>query len=62
MDVRGQYELLERSIGAVLGDFEKVPQIFREQQELALKSPFTVLIWLVLRNSLLPIILKRKSL
>ena len=43
MDVRGQYELLERSIGAVLGDFEKGSQIFREQQELALKSPFTVL-------------------
>lgn len=45
MDVRGQYELLERSIGAVLGDFEKGSQIFREQQELALKSPFTVLDW-----------------
>ena len=43
MDVRGQYELLERSIGVVLGDFEKGSQIFREQQELALKSPFTVL-------------------
>lgn len=43
MDVRGQYELLERSIGAVLGDYEKGSQIFREQQELALKSPFTVL-------------------
>lgn len=43
MDVRGQHELLERSIGAVLGDFEKGSQIFREQQELALKSPFTVL-------------------
>lgn len=43
MDVRGQYELLERSIGAVLGDFEKGSQIFRKQQELALKSPFTVL-------------------
>lgn len=43
MYVRGQYELLERSIGAVLGDFEKGSQIFREQQELALKSPFTVL-------------------
>lgn len=43
MDVRGQYELLERSIGAVLNDFEKGSQIFREQQELALKSPFTVL-------------------
>jgi len=43
MDVSGQYELLERSIGAVLGDFEKGSQIFREQQELALKSPFTVL-------------------
>lgn len=43
MDVRGPYELLERSIGAVLGDFEKGSQIFREQQELALKSPFTVL-------------------
>lgn len=43
MDVRGKYELLERSIGAILGDFEKGSQIFREQQELALKSPFTVL-------------------
>lgn len=43
MDVRGQYELLERSIGAVLNDFEKGSQIFREQQPLALKSPFTVI-------------------
>lgn len=43
MDVRGQYELLERSIGAVLNDFEKGSQIFQEQQTLALKSPFTVI-------------------
>lgn len=43
MDVRGQYELLERPIGAVLNDFEKGSQIFREQQTLALKSPFTVI-------------------
>ena len=43
MNVRGQYELLERSIGAVLNDFEKGSQIFREQQTLALKSPFTVI-------------------
>lgn len=43
MDVRGQYELIERSIGAVLNDFEKGSQIFREQQTLALKSPFTVI-------------------
>lgn len=43
MDVRGQYELLERSIGAVLNDFEKGSQIFREQQTLALESPFTVI-------------------
>lgn len=43
MDVRGQYELLERSSGAVLNDFEKGSQIFREQQTLALKSPFTVI-------------------
>lgn len=43
MDVRGQYELLERSIGAVLNDFEKGSQIFREQQTLALKSPFSVI-------------------
>lgn len=43
MDVRGQYELLERSIGAVLNDFEKGSQIFRKQRTLALKSPFTVI-------------------
>lgn len=43
VEVRGQYELLERSIGAVLGDFEKGSQIFREQQKLALESPFTVI-------------------
>lgn len=43
LQIRGQYELLERSIGAVLGDFEKGSQIFREQQKLALESPFTVL-------------------
>lgn len=43
VEVRGQYELLERSIGAVLGDFEKGSQIFREQKKLALESPFTVI-------------------
>ena len=42
-DVRGEYEMVERSLGAILGDFEKGSQIFREQQKNALKSPFTVI-------------------
>lgn len=42
-EVRGEYEMVERSLGAILGDFEKGSKIFREQQKAALKSPFTVI-------------------
>lgn len=42
-EVRGEYELLERSLGAIIGDFEAGTKIFQEQQAQALKSPFTVI-------------------
>lgn len=42
-EIRGEYELLERSLGAIIGDFEAGTKIFQEQQAQALKSPFTVI-------------------
>lgn len=42
-EVRGEYELLERSLGAIIGDFGAGTKIFQEQQAQALKSPFTVI-------------------
>lgn len=42
-EVRGQYELLEKSLGAIIGDYDKASQIFAKQQQMAVKSPFTVI-------------------
>ena len=42
-EVRGQYELLERSLGVLIGSFEKGTQIFNELNEMAIKSPFTLI-------------------
>ena len=43
LEVRGQYELLERSIGVLMDDMERGSQIFNELNEMALKSPFTLI-------------------
>ena len=43
INIRAQYELLERSIGVLVGSFEKGTKIFNELNEMALKSPFTLL-------------------
>lgn len=40
-EVRGQYELLERSLGVLTNDMRKGSEIFQELNEMALKSPFT---------------------
>ena len=42
-DIRSQYELLERSLGVLLGSFERGTQIFNELNTMALKSPFTLM-------------------
>lgn len=42
-EVRGQYELLERSLGVLVNSFEKGTQIFNELNEMAIKSPFTLI-------------------
>ena len=42
-EIRGQYELLERSLGVLVGSFEKGTQIFNELNEMAIKSPFTLI-------------------
>lgn len=41
--IRGEYEMLERSLGAILGSYSEGTKIFNQQQALALKSPFTVI-------------------
>lgn len=41
-DIRGQYELLERSLGVLTNSFQKGRQIFQELNEMAIKSPFTL--------------------
>ena len=41
--VRGEYEMLERSMGALLGDFSKGTALFNQITTQALKSPFTVM-------------------
>ena len=43
LEVRGQYELLERSLGVLMDDMERGSQIFNELNEMALKSPFTLI-------------------
>lgn len=42
-EIRAQYELLERSLGVLVGSFEKGSEIFRELSSMAIKSPFTLL-------------------
>lgn len=42
LEIRGQYELLERSLGVLVNSFEKGSQIFQELNEMAIKSPFTL--------------------
>lgn len=41
-EVRGQYELLERSLGVLVGSFQRGSQIFQELSDMAIKSPFTL--------------------
>ena len=42
-EIRGQYELLERSLGVLVNSFERGSQIFNELNEMAIKSPFTLM-------------------
>lgn len=42
-EIRGQYELLERSLGVLVGSFERGSEIFNELNEMAIKSPFTLI-------------------
>ena len=42
-EVRGQYELLERSLGVLVGSFERGSQIFNELNQMAIESPFTLM-------------------
>lgn len=42
-EIRGQYELLERSLGVLVGSFQRGSQVFRELNEMAIRSPFTLI-------------------
>jgi len=42
-EIRSAYELLERSIGVLVNSFQKGSQIFQELNDMALKSPFTLM-------------------
>ena len=42
-EIRGQYELLERSLGVLLNSFENGSRIFQELNSMAIKSPFTLI-------------------
>ncbi|MFA6875681.1 MAG: hypothetical protein WCQ87_03505 [Parabacteroides sp.] len=42
-EIRGQYEMLERSMGSILGSFQEGSRLFTEIQQQALKSPLTVI-------------------
>ena len=41
--IRGEYEMLERSMGAILGSFQEGSKIFNQIQQQALQSPMTVI-------------------
>lgn len=41
-EIRGQYELLERSLGILIDDMDRGTEIFNELSDMALKSPFTL--------------------
>lgn len=43
IDVRGQYELLERSIGILIDSAQNGSKIFAELNSMAIKSPFTTM-------------------
>ena len=43
VNIRAQFEIAERSMGALLNSFDKGTEIFKEIQANALKSPFTIL-------------------
>ena len=40
--VRGEYEMLERSLGVLTNDMRRGSEIFQELNQMALKSPFTL--------------------
>ena len=42
-EIRGQYELLERSLGILINDMRRGSELFQELNEMALKSPFTLM-------------------
>lgn len=42
-EVRGQYELLERSLGVLVNSFERGSQVFNELNQMAIESPFTLM-------------------
>lgn len=42
-NIRAEYEMLDRSLGILVGDFERGTRIFNELNEMALKSPFTLI-------------------
>lgn len=42
-EVRGQYELLERSLGILIDDMRRGSELFNELNAMALKSPFTLM-------------------
>lgn len=42
-EIRGQYELLERSLGVLVNSFERGSQIFQELNQMAIESPFTIM-------------------
>ena len=42
-EVRGQYELLERSLGILIDNMRRGSEIFNELNAMALKSPFTLM-------------------
>lgn len=42
-EIRGQYELLERSLGVLVNSFERGSQIFQELNQMSIESPFTLM-------------------
>ena len=42
-EIRGQYELLERSLGVLVNSFERGSEIFQKLNNMAIESPFTLM-------------------
>ena len=42
-EIRGQYELLERSLGVLINSFERGSKIFQELNAMSIESPFTLM-------------------